>query len=892
MIGSTVLHYRIVDLLGQGGMGVVYKAIDTRLDTFRAIKFLHPAHEEGSLAYQQLIREARTQAQLNHPNIAQLLAVEQFDRGAFLVLEYVEGLSLGDYLLDTKLAFEDKLHIILQIAHAIGTAHSLNIIHRDIKPANILVTPSKQVKITDFGLAKGKDQTTLTTDGITKGTVLYMPPEVFRGERSTKASDVWAFGALTHEMFQGKHPFQADSYEAIVYRILNDSPVQLSKQLQEQCSELQNFLDCCLTKEPTKRLQDGIVLFRELEKIALKQGINYSGTVSSFAVIKRRSRKLLRNSAIWLMGGLLTLTALFLILQRGPQIPFPDITLLPAYSDEDFTSWDSSGERFAHTTKHGSGLIIRNVSAGGIEPETPIFPDSIRVTYVKWSPNGAHMLIRSSDRLYINDINSGNLEYLLSTSALYPSWSLDNQWILIAESSATESRIHRYKLAPNASGPAMFAVEAIEIPISSSTILPDNAQYYNPISILDDQFLAFVAVDNKGIHLGCFVVPIEGGTPRIIIPGLNQPWLLDWDHLRNVMLYRKQYQQDIYWIELNEDGEPVRAEQSLGLQYEPDHFDFHPATGNLAIVTSYSQSHMWRAPIRQENVSFERFMDTFPLINSPSVSANNQNIFFSADSYSDSGMQIYKYHLPADSLSLLHGEHQDFSAEYFPLPSPTNERFTLFLGCRIDQFGLFCHDLQRGLINLIEADQSDSIRVHTPSWSLDGKAIYYVEKHLDGTPDYIIKLTVRETTRGLVKTGKDTCHSGMNLSHPIPSSDGRFILFQQQQEDNLYKIHLLDPLTAVVDLLTEGFKPSVDRDYQDLYYLTQSGMFLINDWAQLPVESTPIKIGPMPPNSVLGGLGRAIALSEYSIYVVFQEENIGTIGWFHIPPNTFSKKRR
>ncbi len=206
MVGESILHYEIIELLGRGAMGSVYKALDTRLDTFRALKFLNLGLRDLESARDHLVREAKTQAQLIHPNIATLLALEIVGDQAFLVFEYIDGSPLDQFLTEEDPDLKDRFRLLLPIANALGAAHQQGIIHRDIKPSNILVGRDGSVKITDFGLAKAIGHTELSKTGETKGSVLYMPPEAFRGERVGKTADVWSLGVVSYEVLNDHPP--------------------------------------------------------------------------------------------------------------------------------------------------------------------------------------------------------------------------------------------------------------------------------------------------------------------------------------------------------------------------------------------------------------------------------------------------------------------------------------------------------------------------------------------------------------------------------------------------------------------------------------------------------------------------------------------------------------
>ncbi|HYW68012.1 MAG TPA: serine/threonine-protein kinase, partial [bacterium] len=191
MLGKIVAHYRILEKLGEGGMGIVYRAEDTRLERVVALKFLSPRVVGGDYDRARFIREAKSAASLNHPNICTVHAIDDFEGEVFIAMELVEGEDLRTRLRAGPMDVEDALAIAGQIADGLACAHARGIVHRDIKPANIMVTQTGLAKIMDFGLARGPGAAQLTVTGTTVGTVAYMSPEQARGDEVDHKTDLW-----------------------------------------------------------------------------------------------------------------------------------------------------------------------------------------------------------------------------------------------------------------------------------------------------------------------------------------------------------------------------------------------------------------------------------------------------------------------------------------------------------------------------------------------------------------------------------------------------------------------------------------------------------------------------------------------------------------------------
>ena len=254
MIGRTVSHYKIIEEVGRGGMGVVYKALDTTLDRTVALKFL-PAEFSGSTdEKQRFLQEAKAASALDHANICTVYEVGETDDGQmFIAMGYYEGETLKETIRKGQLPLQDAIRLGVQIARALAKAHEQEIIHRDIKPANILVTREGDAKILDFGLAKLRGQAMLTKAGTTLGTAAYMSPEQARGEEVDARTDIWSLGIVLYEMLAGRSPFASDYEQAMVYQILNDEPAPLRESRPEVSAELESVVRRCLAKEPSER---------------------------------------------------------------------------------------------------------------------------------------------------------------------------------------------------------------------------------------------------------------------------------------------------------------------------------------------------------------------------------------------------------------------------------------------------------------------------------------------------------------------------------------------------------------------------------------------------------------------------------------------------------------
>ncbi len=267
MIGKVVSHYKILEELGRGGMGIVYKAEDTKLDRTVALKFLRPQDLGGEEEKARFIHEAKAAAALNHPNICTIYEIDEHEGNSFIAMEFVEGRSLKDKIEEGPLKLDDAVHIAIQAAEGLAAAHEKEIVHRDIKSANIMITEKDRVKIMDFGLAKSRGATQLTREGTTLGTIAYMSPEQARGCVADHRSDIWSLGAVLYEMIAGTQPFRGEYEQAVVYSIINTEPEPLTALRTGVPMALERIVTRCLAKDLAERYQTAKDLAADLRRI-------------------------------------------------------------------------------------------------------------------------------------------------------------------------------------------------------------------------------------------------------------------------------------------------------------------------------------------------------------------------------------------------------------------------------------------------------------------------------------------------------------------------------------------------------------------------------------------------------------------------------------------------
>ncbi len=254
MIGTTLNQYHIIDRIGEGGMGVVYLAEDTRLDRKVALKFVSNISLDSTEEITRFHREARAAARLNHPNICTIHELGETEDKTFIAMEYVDGITLKERMRQGNIQQTNIQNWLDQIAEGLQTAHEAGVIHRDIKPANIMLSNKGLIKIMDFGIAKlAESETDLTKANSTIGTIAYMSPEQTRGEKIDHRTDIWSVGIILYELTTGVRPFTGAFREAVMYAMMHEDPAPPLSINHEMPADLDQIINKCLQRERDDR---------------------------------------------------------------------------------------------------------------------------------------------------------------------------------------------------------------------------------------------------------------------------------------------------------------------------------------------------------------------------------------------------------------------------------------------------------------------------------------------------------------------------------------------------------------------------------------------------------------------------------------------------------------
>ncbi len=477
MVGRSILHYRVTEKLGEGGMGVVYKAEDTQLRRTVALKFLPRETLDEEEVKARLIREAQAAAALDHPNICHVYGIHEEDGETFIAMAYIDGPSLAEKIKERPLPLDEALTIATQIAEGLHEAHEQGVVHRDIKPQNILLTTKGQVKILDFGLAALTGRSKLTKTGTTMGTPAYMAPEQLEGRKVDRRADVWALGCVLYEMLTQKTPFEADYEQAIGYGILNEDPEPVTALRRGLPPKVDDLLAKALAKDRDERYQHADDMLADLRVLQKQSGARKTpsgrSTIAAMTsqtlstadalppdsvVVRRSSQRIERAVAVVLGIAFFGLLAVHFA-EAPPETPEATATrfsfapegltqarlspdgkyiLYTAQTDGDQSLWlrplgDESARQLAGTEGalggfwspdsswigFGTRTELKRVSIDGGSPITLCsLPDTGELSLLggTWSPDDERIVFSSAFRLYEVAARGGQPELLFDAS--------------------------------------------------------------------------------------------------------------------------------------------------------------------------------------------------------------------------------------------------------------------------------------------------------------------------------------------------------------------------------------------------------------------------------------------------------------------------------------------
>ncbi len=432
MIGQTISHYKILEKLGEGGMGVVYKAHDTKLDRDVALKFLPPHLSSSEQDKARFMQEAKAASAINHPNICTIYSIDEHDGQMFIVMEFVDGQTLRQK--KESIVYKQAIDIGIQIADGLAAAHEKGIVHRDIKPENIMIRKDGIAQIMDFGLAKlrasGSKITRLTKEGSTVGTAGYMSPEQVQGQETDHRSDIFSYGVLVYELLAGQLPFKGVHETALAYEIVNVDPAPMSSLKPEIDPNLDSIILECLEKDPRERTQSAAQVSLDLKRYRRESSKQKMSRITAARpVLTPYSIRPVESSYQELGGSVQQsngsskliwfMTALFFI---GMVVFALLYFRRPSFEAQSVWSYLLPPEKLT--------FAAQSASAG--EGQMALSPDGRMLAFLGADSSGkTHLMVRPLDALSAKELPA-------TEGAYYPFWSPDNRYVGFFQSGEVE----------------------------------------------------------------------------------------------------------------------------------------------------------------------------------------------------------------------------------------------------------------------------------------------------------------------------------------------------------------------------------------------------------------------------------------------------------------------
>ncbi len=475
MITKTISHYEILAPLGEGGMGVVYRAVDTRLGRPVAVKLLRLDGAIDGESRKRFVQEARAASALNHPHIITIYEIGQAAGADFIAMEYVAGSSLAQVVEQRRLSITDGLKYAVQIADALAAAHAAGILHRDLKPGNIMVSNTGSIKVLDFGLAKLTDSADVeplgeratagttreedrlqTEEGTILGTAAYMSPEQAEGKPADARSDVFSFGAVLYEMITGRRAFRGATKMSTLAAVLTKEPEPPSQGVPGLSRDLEKMILRCLRKSPERRWQSMADLKVALEDLREESEFRREAVAPVPLPARRWTKGVVVSLAMAVIGAL-TLGAWWRATRTPPDVgPSPFLTKLT--SDVGWTDYPAislDGKMLAYASDRGDennlDIWVQAIADGHPAQLTRHAADEIEPSF---SADGSRIAFQSSrlgGGIYVVPTLGGE-ERLLVAGGFSPRFSPDGKWIAYGVAEQAGSRID---VAPAAGGPAI-----------------------------------------------------------------------------------------------------------------------------------------------------------------------------------------------------------------------------------------------------------------------------------------------------------------------------------------------------------------------------------------------------------------------------------------------------
>ena len=718
--GRTISHYRVIEKIGQGGMGEVFLAEDTSLHRKVALKFLPPEMQEDPVAHRRLLREAQSAAALDHPNICHINEVVEFEGRVFIVMEFVDGLTLQDRLARGPLPLKEAIRIAGEIAEALEEAHEKQIIHRDLKPANIMLTRKGHTKVMDFGLAKQlippggiesqeKSITALTRTGMTLGTLAYMSPEQLRGESVDARSDIFSFGIVLYEMLAGVHPFKKETGMDTASAILKDAPKPLADPHRDVPVLLQHIVKKMLAKDPRNRYPS----IHDLQTDLMELLENADPTAK---VQRRWLKPMYWIAAIALVAvgaGSWTLFRLFLHEAALPPARIIPITTFPGYENRPQLSPDGNRIVFQWNGEEQDNwdIYVKELEGHGFNRLTT---DPALDCCPAWSPDGRQIafLRASGDQkiLYlasplgggekkVTDLGS-EVRFVSGLDGGRLSWSPDGKGIAFRYRQSPEKPPGIWLLSPE-------TLQKRQMTHPDAGILGDFSPAFSP----DGRYLAFIR-GFETTHPAIYTIRLTGGEPKLVT-AFKGPRALCWNaDSREIIFTGGGGTETALWRVSMDGGEAQRIPTRGDLVSQPT------VSGNrLAYANGAGNSDIWKLDIGRGTMK----PPSKPLFSWSSseldqrISPDGQRIAFASNS--SGTREIWVCDADGKNPTKLTNMDVGGSPDWSP-----DGKWIAFDCAKFGNLDIYVVSAEGGPASRITTDDSEEA---VPRWSRDGSWIYF-----------------------------------------------------------------------------------------------------------------------------------------------------------------------
>ncbi len=879
MIGQTLGHYRIDAKLGEGGMGVVYKAFDTHLNRTVAIKVLPARAVSDPARRRRFIQEARAASELDHPNIVTIYDIAEADGQLFIVMQFVAGKTLRELLARGRLPLDDVLRYSVQIADGLTRAHGRGIVHRDLKPANLMVTEEGQVKLLDFGLAKlteaqpgeASDETLTeqpapaTEQGTLLGTPAYMSPEQAQGKKVDARSDIFSFGSLLYEMVTGRQAFKGDDRLSVLSAIVRDEPQKVSALAPSVPAELEKLIARALRKDRERRWQSMADL-----RVALTE-MQEDTDSRPEAPMEPPSR---RWPSLWIGAAIILALVILALVIRSPvwlrsdrpkteppapapkTVPFtsfPGQELKPAFSPDGnqlafMWNGETSGNFDIYVKLIGAGAPLR-LTTNPAEDFGPNWsPDGRYIAFYRQTAGGAGIFMVPALRGPERKLGQSAASFEFASPL---AWSSDGKSLAIEDQNSPQE--------PRAI--FLLSTETRE----KRRLTSPPAQYFDrfPAFSPDGQSLAFIRFRSLGVG-DIYVLPVAGGhpprgEPRRLTFDERGIWGLDWtpDGRSIVFSTNRAGDRSLWRISAtasSSSGVPERLPAGGENAYSPS---VSRQGHRLAYEHYGSDLNIWRieVPSSTRRSSTGKVSPPTKLIAS---TRNDRNPQFSPD-----GKKIVFVSLGSgsdeiwmcDSEGTNHVQLTSFGGPPVRSPrwAPDGQRIA-FESAKEGHGDIYLVSAEGGAPHRLTTEPSNDV---WPSWSKDGRWIYFGS---DRSAAWQVWKAPAQGGRAVQVTKKGGREA-------FESPDGKFVYYAKPDALGLWRVPVEGgEETQVLDQGDQGFWALLDR-----------GIYFLNPKATRPVieffsfatrRLTEIAVVPKEANTVGGGYGFAVSTDgRWILYV-------------------------